>query len=513
MGWLKPQIVHDISFSDWSRAILHSIAQPFIALDRRLRVVAVNPAMEDAFYQWTGVRLFIGLNYLEALPSESIPDRLKIYKRAFAGERISIEQEYYLWGERRHFIVTYDPLIVNGQIVGIIGSAKEISLQKQEERRARELSQKFEIAFNYTMVGMALADISGRFLQVNPALTQMLGYTADELTSLTFQEITHPEDLPGNLKEADRLKAGEVPRMQVENRYRHKDGHYIPAELSASIIRDEFENPILYVSAIQDISSRVEAMRAVESAQQNLRAKAEELARSNSDLEQFAYVASHDLQEPLRMIVSYLQFLDLEYRGKLSTQADEYLHFAVDGAKRMSIMIRDLLTYSRVGRASLLKERVDLNEIVADAVHNLKSLMIDTQAKINISKLPVVVGDRYQLLRLFQNILENSLKYRNHAPPQIDITAEEKPNEFLLSVKDNGIGFDQRDCDRIFEVFQRLHDRDQYPGSGIGLSIVQTIVQRHGGRVWAESVVNGGTTIHFSLPKTLVEVKSGGELQ
>lgn len=502
MSWLNIKSSEKISFTDWSRAILNSIDQPFLALDRKLKIVAVNPAMEVAFFRWTGIHLYVGQNYLEVLPEETIAERMKIYRRAFSGERISIEQEYNLGNEIRTYIVTYDPLILNSQIVGIIGNAKDITHQKIEERRIRETTQKFENAFNHTMIGMAITSMDGCLVQANPALCKMLGYTQEEFSRLKFQDLTHPDDLPRNMQMLNKLLSGDLKCMEIEKRYRRKDGEYIETQLSCSIVRDEKGEPLLYVAAIHDITPRLESMRATEKAKENLRRQTEELARSNAELERFAYVASHDLQEPLRMIVSYLQFLDLEYHGHLSSQADEYLHFAVDGAKRMSILIRDLLTYSRVGRAELKLQEVRLNEVIDIVLQNLDSLIRDSSAKIECEKLPALVCDRYQMLRVFQNLIENSLKYRSSRPLEVKISAVERSNELEISVSDNGIGFDQANAEKIFNVFQRLHDREKYPGSGIGLSIVQTIVHRHGGSVRATSVPDSGTTITITFPKS-----------
>lgn len=234
-------------------------------------------------------------------------------------------------------------------------------------------------------------------------------------------------------------------------------------------------------------------------ANQGLQQREAELSRSNEELQQFAYVASHDLQEPLRMIASYLALLSKRYRGKLDQDADEFIGFAVDGAKRMQGLIQDLLSYSRVGSRS--KELVPVNcEVVLQ--DTLKTLAISAQesaATITHDALPTVLGDETQLGQLFQNLIGNGLKYRNSKPPVIHIGVERDGVSWRFSVRDNGIGIDAKDADRVFVIFQRLHTREAYSGSGIGLSICKKIVARHGGKIWLASELGKGATFYFTL--------------
>ena len=229
-------------------------------------------------------------------------------------------------------------------------------------------------------------------------------------------------------------------------------------------------------------------------------AKARELTRSNKELEQFAYVASHDLQEPLRMVTSFMQLLAMEYRGKLDPQADEYIEYAVDGATRMGNLIHDLLTFSRIGAKGADMAPVRLKSVFDDAVLNLTVAIEESEAVITHDDLPVVVGDESQLVLLFQNLLANGIKFAKEGPPRIHIGVERIDSEWQIAVKDNGIGFDAEFSERIFGVFQRLHDRSEYAGTGIGLAICKKTVERHGGRIWAESAPDEGATFYFTLP-------------
>ncbi|MGI8407257.1 MAG: sensor histidine kinase, partial [Actinomycetota bacterium] len=227
----------------------------------------------------------------------------------------------------------------------------------------------------------------------------------------------------------------------------------------------------------------------------------DELARSNADLEQFAYVASHDLQEPLRMVSSYMQLLSRKYKGKLDSEADEFITYAVDGALRMQTLIQALLSFSRVGRQGTARERVDISEAVAVTKENLQVAISESGATILHDELPQVAGDPPQLLQLFQNLIGNALKFRGEDAPVVRISAAMNDDEdWTFSVEDNGIGIDPQYADRIFLLFQRLHARDEYEGTGIGLSVCRKIVEHHGGKIWVDDKHQGGTAMRFTLP-------------
>jgi light-regulated signal transduction histidine kinase (bacteriophytochrome) len=263
-------------------------------------------------------------------------------------------------------------------------------------------------------------------------------------------------------------------------------------------ILDDFDLEKIKVEAanrelLREVGERREAERA-------LRDKTEALRRSNEELEQFAYVASHDLQEPLRMVASYVQLLARRYQGAIDAQADKYIHYAVDGAKRMQALINALLDYSRVGREMRLG-RVDLGRLLDQTLATLSGPVEESGAEVTRDPLPEVVGDASQLGQLLQNLIGNALKFRRPGvPARVHVSAARRGPDLVFAVRDNGIGVDPGQLSRLFVIFQRLHTRAEYPGTGIGLAICKKVVEHHGGRIWAESEPGSGSTFFFTLP-------------
>ena len=289
-------------------------------------------------------------------------------------------------------------------------------------------------------------------------------------------------------------------------------------EQTRHVTAGEFDRPIKPVGPpeIMAVAADTEAMRrriraelaAVEEARgqlatktEELAAQAEELVRSNTDLEQFAYVASHDLQEPLRTVTSFCQLLQRRYQGQLDERADQYIEFAVDGAKRMQALINDLLAFSRVGRTTEAFVPVDCDEALDRALHNLETTIEDAGAEVlRCSSLPTVEGDPSLLVALFQNVVGNALKFRSDEAPRVEVSATAADGEWSFRVSDNGIGIDEAYADRVFVIFQRLHAKELYPGTGIGLALCKKIVEFHGGRIWIDTGVPSGTTVCWTLP-------------
>jgi light-regulated signal transduction histidine kinase (bacteriophytochrome) len=244
----------------------------------------------------------------------------------------------------------------------------------------------------------------------------------------------------------------------------------------------------------------VDEVRQLHRAHELLDTRTQELQRSNSDLEQFAYVASHDLQEPLRKVASFCQLLQRRYQGQLDERGDQYIQFAVDGAKRMQALINDLLSFSRVGRRSGEHVVVDTGELFDIAIGNLEPVIEETGARVTRGELPQVQGEATLLTAVFQNLVNNAIKFRGELTPEVRVDARRADAEWIFSVTDNGIGIDPEYAERIFVIFQRLHSKDQYDGTGIGLALCKKIVEYHGGRIWLDTDRQEGSAIHWTLP-------------
>jgi light-regulated signal transduction histidine kinase (bacteriophytochrome) len=250
---------------------------------------------------------------------------------------------------------------------------------------------------------------------------------------------------------------------------------------------------VVLVNARLQADERATALRA-------LQRHAAELERSNAELEQFARITSHDLSEPLRVIAGFAQLLQRRYQGRLDGDADQLIGFIVEGVHRMHTLIAGVLAYSHAGQARLAPGPVDLGAVVRQAVEALDPMVTATRAKVEAGELPRVHADPAQLQELLQNLLANALTFHGRQPPRIRLTASREPDAWRVSVADNGIGIDAAHRDTIFRIFQRLHGRDDYPGTGVGLAVCQRIVQRHGGRIWVEPGPEGGSVFHFTLP-------------
>jgi signal transduction histidine kinase len=253
--------------------------------------------------------------------------------------------------------------------------------------------------------------------------------------------------------------------------------------------------------ALEDVRLRQERART----QEQLADKVEELARSNCDLEQFAYVASHDLQEPLRMVAAYTQLLSERYQGKLDSAADRYISYAVEGATRMQALLEDLLAFSRVGRNGVTPSPTDVNSAIDEVLKNLGLALKQHNVTVTCNPLPTILADRFQVVQLFQNLIGYTLKFRAKRNPCITISAEQKGREWLFSVFDNGIGIAEEHKDLVFKIFQRLHTRTEYPGNGVGLAICKKIVEHNGGRIWVESELGHGSNFRFTFPAAVAD--------
>ncbi|OGA64757.1 MAG: hypothetical protein A3G83_05465 [Betaproteobacteria bacterium RIFCSPLOWO2_12_FULL_68_20] len=375
-----------------------------------------------------------------------------------------------------------------------ISIMEDITEAKQAESALRESEERWRVTFDMAGSGIAHVGVDGRFLRVNRSLCEILGYAAEELSRLTVKDISYAEDRDVTDERRARMHAGEVDALHFEKRYLRKDGLTVWADLTVSPVRGPDGATLYEIAIFDDITERKEADEA-------LRAAHEELKRSNAELEQFAYVASHDLQEPLRMVSSYTQLLQRRLGEKLDDDAREFMAYIVDGAARMKQLIEDLLAYSRVGTRGKDFKALAGEDILRRALVNLRAAIEETKAEVTHDALPTIEADDVQIAQLLQNLIGNALKFRGADPPRVHVGVVEREGEWELWVRDNGIGIEPQYFERIFMVFQRLHNKGEYPGTGIGLAICKKVVERHGGRIWVDSRPGEGSTFRFTLPK------------
>ena len=440
----------------------------------------------------------IGTNFTEIdmLFKEDIPIHVKNFLKLLVGThvepyetRIKGKNGEVRWGE------TY-PIILRKYKIpnSILVISHDITDRKRAEEQLKESEEKFRLIFDEAEDSIVLNEMKenglpGKIIEANEATTKRLGYTKEELLNMTPQDIVAPEMRAEMRKNAEEIR--NKGYAIFENIHMAKDGRRIPVEVNNHIM--EFKGKKIALTVVRDITERKKA-------EEQLKETIGELEHSNRDLQSFAYITSHDLQEPLRTMGSYAGLLKRRYEGQLDSDADEFLDYMISGSERMKEQIKGLLDYSRMGTSGEEKE-FNAEEALETALTNLKSSIEELSAEVTHEKLPNIVADESQITRVFQNLISNALKFRREGvKPKIHIKAKKEDNEYVFSVSDNGIGLEPQYSDQIFEVFKRLHAIGEYQGAGIGLAIVKRIIDNHGGRVWVESVFGRGSTFYFTIP-------------
>ena len=342
--------------------------------------------------------------------------------------------------------------------------------------------------------------LDGTITSWNPGAELLYGYSVGEAIGRPISLLVperHADDIPlllSRIAQGQRVERYETVR-------RRKDGSLVEVSLTLSPIKDT-NGVITGVSVIaRDVTEQKRLHRELSKSHQKLERQAAELSASNADLEHFAYVASHDLAEPLRMVSSYVTLLARDYQGRLDEKADKYIHYAVDGAERMHLLIDGLLEYSRIANGDAQFVAMDSGSVLEDALQSLTTSIAETAAEVSAGPLPRVYGNPRQLERVFQNLISNALKYRTERTPRIEVSAAQEDARWRFSVRDNGLGIEPRHAERIFLIFQRLHSHEKYRGTGIGLAISKRIIERHGGQIWVEPADGGGSVFQFTLPR------------
>ena len=386
---------------------------------------------------------------------------------------------------------TAQNLLDNPAVAGIVINSRDITERRQAEEALQEQERHFRALIENSLDVISVLNRDGTIRYESPSIKRVLGYRPEELVGTPAFALIHPDDLPGIRETFGQLALEPNRIVQAELRFRHKNGAWRNIEVSGhNLLNDPAVGGV--ITNFRDITDRKQA-------EEELGKAMVELERSNKELEQFAYVASHDLQEPLRMVASYTQLLGEHYRDQLDDEAASFINYAIDGATRMQTLINDLLAYSRVGTRAKEFEPADCNAVLSQAITNLSIAIGEANATVTNDELPTVAGDPSQLVQLFQNLVGNAIKFHSEEAPLVHVSAREEGGEWLFSVRDNGIGIEPRFADRIFMMFRRLHKRNQYPGTGIGLAVCKKIVDRHGGRIWVESEPAKGSVFCFTI--------------
>lgn len=372
---------------------------------------------------------------------------------------------------------------------------RDITVFKEIEAKLKESEERFRRAFEDSAIGEALVAPNGKFLQVNSSLCEIVGYSETELLQKTFQEITHPDDLDLDLNYLRQMLSGEISTYQMEKRYFHSSGSLVWVLLSVSLVRNIDGEILYFISQIQDITERKQA-------QARLDDLVTELERSNRELEEFASVVSHDLISPLHKQQMFVDLLQEDYGAVLDEGGREYLERMVGFNTKMERLVRSLLTYARVTTQAQPFTSISLNELIDDIIRDLESEITAIDAQIEVGELPTIEGDRVQIRQLFNNLLQNALKFHSRDRKlQITITSDKLETNFArIIVTDNGIGFEPQQQLKIFTPFHRLHSYSKYKGTGLGLAICDKIVKRHRGTIVADSQPQQGATFTICLP-------------
>ncbi|MCE5296835.1 MAG: PAS domain S-box protein, partial [Euryarchaeota archaeon] len=397
----------------------------------------------------------------------------------------SITEEYYLDLNDRFYILTTTPLGKNHAL----STQVDITERKLVEAALKKSERSLNDAQHMAHIGSWEWNVQTGEINWSAELYSIYGVKPGKFTpSLrSFSDFIHPDDRRFVAEEIERISANGVA-IRFDFRIVSFDGTIrILNTTGETIAFDKEGRPSLIVGTNQDITDRKRAE--------------DEVRRSNAELQQFAYVASHDLQEPLRMVVNYLNLLERRYEDQLDAKGKEYIQFAVDGGKRMRALIDDLLMYSRVDTKSASFSKVDMNMVLDDTIKVLGVAIKSNNAEIIVHPLPTIMADRSNMSQIMQNVISNAIKFHGEERPKVEVSSSQTEMEYVFSIKDNGIGIDPKYYNKLFQMFQRLHTRDEYEGTGIGLAISKKIIDRHGGRIWFESDGRNGSTLFFTIPK------------
>lgn len=470
------------------RALVENSTEYIIMIDLDGIIQFINRTISISREQAIGTSMY---DYVPKKNIQNIRDSLERVRNTKKPEIYYVDYINLKDGSTLNFESHVGPIIKYNKVVGFIISSSDITERKKVENQLRDSEERYRTIIEHSNDMIWTLDSEGLFTFFNRRAEKISGYKLEDWKGKSFAPLIIPQDLPKVIDVFRTVLAGQS--LEYEATFINKYSKKISLAINTAPIYSKGKI-IGTVSFGRDITEQKKAESKVKST-------TEELERSNKELEQFAYIASHDLQEPLRSISSFAKLLARRYKNKLDPDADEFIDYITNGTKRMQRMIDDLLILSRVGTKGKEFLPTDIKEVINDVLTNLKTLIEKNQAIITFDNMPIVNVDQTQLNQLFQNLIDNAIKFRKKdVIPKIHISAKQEGNEWIFSVQDNGIGIDPKNFSKLFVIFQRLHSREEYPGTGIGLVICKKIVARHGGRIWVESEIGKGSIFYFSIP-------------
>ena len=439
----------------------------------------------------------LGKNLWEVYNSKEALKFLPEYQRAMK-DNVTVHFEEYFPTLQSWLDITAFP---SGDGLSIY--IKDITERRLADEKLKAAKDRYKMVAQATSDAIYEWDIKENVNHWGEGFETLFGHKwqAGKMPVESWRENLHPdekEDLLAAANEAFEKKQTSLSRVI---RFRCADGSYKTVFDKQVILYNDQNEPVKIVGAMQDITDRKQKETAIKLLNEQLQQRATELSVSNHELERFAYVASHDLQEPLRMVSSFLQLLQRKYKGQLDDSADQYIEFAVDGAERMKKLILDLLEYSRVGTNKDRFTETDAGEAIQTVLKNLTKAIAESGTIVTVSPMPVIRANKMQIVQLFQNLISNALKYNTSSAPQIEAGYEDLGDYWKFFVKDNGIGIEEKFFDKVFIIFQRLHNKSRFSGTGIGLAICKKIVEKHNGTIWIDSAPGIGSTFYFTIKK------------
>ena len=471
-------------------AILNCSLDSIWSIDSNYIITYINTYFKAAFLASFGINLEVGLRILDYVPAEASAIWKERYDRCLKNEAFLFEDQMEIAPEVFIYMEgSMNPVSINGEVVGLCSFVREITPRKRAEIALKESENKYRTIFDNIYDVFFQTDLSGTILEISPSIYKFLAIDRKDLIGKSNIEFySNPEERKTMIEII--TKNGEIRDYVFQFKSPNSNLNY--ASLNGNLVKDEFGKPKYLEGILRDVTERKKNELEIE--EQNKR-----LIVQNDELEQFAYITSHDLQEPLRTLISFSSLIQEEFKGKLNDDADMYLGFILQASRRMQELVKGLLDYSRIGKEREL-ESVDCNEILNGVLFDLTATITQTNASITVQNLPKLKASPIELRQLFQNLISNAIKFRNkEVSPIITISVVQIKGKWLFSLKDNGIGIDETEQEKIFVIFKRLHNRNEYEGTGIGLSHCKKIVELHGGTIWVDSKLGQGSVFNFTL--------------